>query len=181
MSVPAILVLACVVITLVAAITDARTGHIPNWLTLPPLVVGPLAWTHHGGLWNIDGSLVLSVLSALVCSLVPWILFRKAAIGAGDVKLFAAVGALGLLSLGIEAQFYSFCAGSLFAMARLAWEGRLFRTLGNTVFLALDPVLPRKWRRPMTRELMTKMRFGAAIFVGTFVAALANNRLHGWL
>jgi prepilin peptidase CpaA len=97
------------------------------------------------------------------------------------VKLFAAVGALVLASVGIEAQFYSFCAGSLFALARLAWEGKLLRTLGNTMFLAINPILPRSRRRPITRELMTKMRFAVAIFVGTLVAALSNNHAYGLL
>jgi prepilin peptidase CpaA len=167
---------------MVAAIYDARTGHIPNWITLPPLVLAPLVWLAYGGLWKSDrGSLAGSLGSMLLCAAVPWLLFRMKAIGAGDVKLFAAIGALTLADLGIQALFYSFCAGSLFALARLAWEGKLLRTLGNTLFLAVNPLLPKKYRRPIAHELMTKMRFAVAIFVGTLVAALANNRAHGLL
>ena len=33
-----------VVITAIAAFTDWKTGHIPNWLTLPPLVFGPIVF-----------------------------------------------------------------------------------------------------------------------------------------
>jgi len=169
-------------VTLVAAIYDARTGHIPNWITLPPLVLAPLVWLWYGGFWKNDrGSLGGSIGSMILCAAVPWLLFRMKAIGAGDVKLFAAIGALTLADLGIQALFYSFCAGSLFALARLAWEGKLLRTLGNTLFLAVNPLLPKKYRRPIAHELMTKMRFAVAIFVGTLVAALANNRAHGLL
>lgn len=182
MSVPAACLVACLVVTLVAAVFDARTGHIPNWVTIPPLVLAPLVWFAYGGVWRADrGSLGGSLASMLLCAAVPWLLFRMKAIGAGDVKLFAAIGALTLADLGIQALFYSFCAGSLFALARLAWEGKLLRTLGNTLFLAVNPLLPKKYRRPIAHELMTKMRFAVAIFVGTLVAALANNRAHGLL
>jgi prepilin peptidase CpaA len=184
-SVPAVCLVACLAVTLVAAIFDARTGHIPNWITLPPLVLAPLIWLAYGGLWRTDRGLthnfVGSVVSMLICAVEPLLLFRMRAIGAGDVKLFAAIGALVLLDTGIQALFYSFCAGALFALARLAWEGKLLRTLANTLFLAVNPLLPKKYRRPIAHELMTKMRFAVAIFVGTLVAALANNRQYGLL
>jgi prepilin peptidase CpaA len=170
------------IITAIAAVTDARTGHIPNWLTLPPLVIAPLVWCAYGGLWRLDrGSLLGSLGSMLLCSIAPLILWRVRAMGAGDVKLFAAVGALALVNRGLEAQFYASCAISLFACAKLAWEGKLLRTLANTLFLTINPVLPKKHRRPIAHELMTKMRFGVAIFVGTLVAVLASNQTHGLL
>ena len=182
MSVPAVCVLACLALTAIAAVFDARTGQIPNWLTLPPLVVAPLVWLAYGGLWRPDrGSFAGSLLSMFLCASVPLLLWRQRAIGAGDVKLFAGVGALVLLDTGISAVFFSFCAGALFALARLAWEGKLLQTLSNTFFLAINPVLPKKFRRSISHELMTKMRFAAAIFVGTLVAALSNNHAYGLL
>jgi prepilin peptidase CpaA len=184
-SVPAVCLVACIVLTAVAAVFDARTGHIPNWITLPPLVLAPLVWLAYGGLWRTDRGLTSNFIGSLVsmflCALVPLLLFRMKAIGAGDVKLFAAIGALVLMDTGIQALFYSFCAGALFALARLAWEGKLLRTLANTLFLAVNPMLPKKYRRPIARELMTKMRFAVAIFVGTLVAALSNNHAYGLL
>lgn len=182
MSVPAGCLIACLLLTAVAAVFDARTGHIPNWLTLPPIVIAPLVWLAYGGVWHGDqGSLSSSLISVLLCASVPYLLYRQHAIGAGDVKLFAAVGALLLWQTGIEAVFYSFCAGSLFALAQLAWQGKLLQTLSNTFFLAVNPVLPKKHRRAMSRELMTKMRFAVAIFVGTLVAAISKNHAYGLL
>jgi prepilin peptidase CpaA len=174
------------VVTGMAAVTDWRTGHIPNWLTLGALALAPFAHIVYGLQHGYHGSDAFlqgcySLVGAAVTAIVPLILYRQDAIGAGDVKLFAAIGALVLADLGIQALFYSFCAGALFALARLAWEGKLLRTLGNTLFLAVNPLLPKKYRRPIAHELMTKMRFAAAIFVGTLVAALANNRAHGLL
>lgn len=177
-SVPVVCLLASVAIAAVAAITDFRTGHIPNWLTLPPLVLGPLLWGAHGGVWRLDGgSLVGSLLSMLGCMAVPFLLFRKSAMGGGDVKLFAAIGALVLVTTGLEAQFYAYCAGILFGFARLAWHGKLLSVLTNTVFIAANPVLPKKWRRPICVESMAQIRFGGAIFVGTLTAVATSASL----
>jgi prepilin peptidase CpaA len=174
-SVPTILSVAALVVTATAAVSDLRTGHIPNWITVPPLVVAPAVWAATGGLWRSDGggSLGAAAIAVVACALVPLLLFAKRAIGGGDVKLFAAIGALLLVVAGVEAQFYAFCAGSLFALGRLAWEGRLWRTLTNAVFLLLNPLLPARLRREISHELMTKMRFGPAIFAGTLLAVLS--------
>ncbi|MEZ4254435.1 MAG: hypothetical protein R3A78_01775 [Polyangiales bacterium] len=32
-----------VLATAVAAFTDSRTGHIPNWITFPPILLAPVA------------------------------------------------------------------------------------------------------------------------------------------
>jgi len=159
---------AAVVIAAVGAITDWRTGHIPNWLTLPPLVIAPIA---HGLAFGVRG-LLLSVGGLIACGLVPYFLFRRDAMAGGDVKLFAALGAVLGVFGGIEAQFLAFIAGALFALGRLAWRGRLLRTLGNSFYVGLNPILPKKWRREIPVELLESTRLGVAIFVGTVLASL---------
>jgi prepilin peptidase CpaA len=154
-------------IAAVAAVTDFRRGEIPNWLTLPPLVVAPVAYGVLYGPWGAIGS----IASIVVCGLVPYLLFRRGAAGGGDVKLFAAIGAVAGISIGIEAQLCTFVAAALISLGRLAWRGRLLRTLSNSAYLALNPVLPRRWRREVVPELMTMVRLGGFAFFGT-VAAL---------
>ena len=148
----------------VAALWDWRTGRIPNWLTLPPLVVAPLVYA----VVVEPRAALTSLLSAAICGLVPYILFRQRAMGGGDVKLFAALGAVtGFdLRLGLEIELAAFFVGALFAMGKLAYDGKLMRTLGNTFFLTLNPVLPRGWRREVTPELMSTIRMGVPIFIG---------------
>src|SRR5687767_10166147 len=95
-----------------AAITDWRTGRIPNWLTLPPLVAAPVAYVAAAGL---DG-LLPSLLGMLVCGAPPYILFRRGAMGGGDVKLLAAVGAVAGISVGLEGQLLGLVIASLYVM-----------------------------------------------------------------
>jgi len=166
-----LIVHACsVLIAGIAAVTDWRTGHIPNWLTLPPLVIAPIV---HGLAGGYQG-LLLSVAGIVGCGLVPYLIFRLKGMAGGDVKLFAAIGAVAGPFMGIEAQFYAFIFAALFALGRLAWQGKLLRTLANTFYLGLNPVLPKKWKRTVTPELMTTVRLGAAIFAGTVATAIMN-------
>jgi prepilin peptidase CpaA len=167
---------AAAIVTAIAAWIDYRTGHIPNWLTLGPLAAAPLA---HAAVAFAMGrqsaaldALGLSLLGALVCGLVPLLLFRVDAIGGGDVKLLAAVGALCGPLLGIEAELYGFLTAAALAPARLAYEGKLLRVLGNTAAIAMNPLLPRGKRREISPEMLTKIRFGPAIFAGVLVAVI---------
>ena len=168
----AVLVLACI-----AAFTDVRRGEIPNWLTLPVRVSGPIV---HGMLGGGDGRLG-SLVGVLVCSIVPLIIFYREGMAGGDVKLFAAIGALaggldGGVELGLSAQFLSLVAASIYAVGQLAWNGRLLASLGNALFIGLNPVLPRRWRRTIPRELMHRIRLGAAILLGTVIALAGQHR-----
>ena len=168
-----------VVVTIVAAVIDWRTGHIPNWLTIPLLVIGPVFWLIFDLRTSGHPDLFYWSLAGLVgCAIVPLIMFRKNAMGGGDVKLFMGIGAVGTLPLGIEAQLLACIAGALFALGQLAWQGKLFTTVGNAFFLGLNPVLPKKWRREIKPELLNKVRFGGAIAFGTALAVLlAHQRL----
>ena len=169
-----------VVVTAIAAWFDWRTGHIPNAVTLGPLLVAPLA---HFATMAIRVSTDegvqaagFSILGAATCALVPVVLYRAGAMGGGDVKLFAAMGALMRPLIGVEAQFYAFVATGIISLGILAWEGKLLRVLGNTLALAVNPFLPKDKRREVTPEMMTWVRFGPGICAGTIVATIVHWR-----
>jgi prepilin peptidase CpaA len=169
-----------VVVAAVAAWFDWRTGHIPNWVTLGPLCIAPIAYfavqAFAAPFRVAIEAMGVSVLGAAVSALVPLMLYRAGAIGGGDVKLLAALGAIFRPLVGIEAEFYAFLAAALIAPARLAYEGKLMRVLGNTLTLALNPFRPKERRRQITPEMMTSIRFGPAIFLGACAAAIVNWR-----
>ena len=171
--------LAATAVAALAALYDVKKGEIPNWLTLGTLVVAPLAHGARVAEAGAPGALTEcgnSILGALACALVPWVLYRWNAIGGGDVKLFAALGALCQALIGFEALTYSFIAAVLIAPARLAYEGKLLRTLKNALLLLANAFLPKAKRRELDPELMTWFRMGPAIFLGVTLAALMHWR-----
>jgi prepilin peptidase CpaA len=161
------LALACGV-TLAAAWCDARTGRIPNLITLPVLPVGFLLGALDSGLWGLGSA----VLGALLCLAVPYGLFhasRGAAIGGGDVKLFAALGALLGPIPGLEVELASLIVLAAAALVTLAWRGQLLACLQHTALLAWSWALPRARKRPVSLEHLLSMRLGPAICVATWV------------
>jgi prepilin peptidase CpaA len=173
-------VLAAIAVSGVAAWTDWRTGLIPNWLTFGAIGVGVIG--HFAtGLWLggaraafVEGS--LSIAGLLFCAVAPGFMYAKGAMGGGDLKLFAALGALCQPLLGIEAEMYGLVAAAIIAPARLAFRGELLRVLGNTLALVSNPLRPAAQRRELPPEMMSWFRLGPAIFAGTVVLAL----IHGY-
>jgi prepilin peptidase CpaA len=160
------LVLACAA-TLVAAATDAKTGRIPNLLTLPLLPVGLGLGALEGGFVGLGSA----VLGCLLCFAVPYALLRFSrgtAIGGGDVKLFAALGALLGPHAGLQVELSSLILLAVFAVLALTWRGQLWALLKRTGWLVLNGVLPKARRRPLEPELLMTMRMGPAICVATW-------------
>jgi prepilin peptidase CpaA len=154
------------------ALTDYRTGHIPNWLTLPPLVIGPVVY---GAVFGLEAVFAVLV-GILVCSIVPLIMFRLGGMAGGDVKLFAAIAAIVGPDVGLEGEFLAFVVAGIYSLGRLTWDGKLFRTLGNTLALGVNPVLPKRLRRTVTPELRETLRLGGAIFAGLLISVLGHFR-----
>lgn len=172
------ILIAAIVVTAIGAFTDYREGIIPNWLSLGALVLAPLAHGMHGymvsgpkeGAWYA----IFSLLGAVICGAIPMFLYSIGAGRGGDVKLLAAVGALCRPTIGIEAVFYSFAAAAIYSMARLAYEGKLLRTLANSAAIAFNPFLPKARRREPPKQVLTWTRLGPSVLAGTVVAVVLN-------
>lgn len=182
MTSPALLLICCLVFVSLAAVWDLRTGTIPNYISLGALVVG-LALHVAVHVVDLGSSAALAavlagvfdaVLGVVLCGLTPYLLFRVDAMGGGDVKLLAAVGAFAGPTMGLEVELTAFIAMALFAPARLAYEGKLLAVLGNTVVLVANPFLPKGRKRQLPSELMTPFKFGPAVFVANVVVLFAH-------
>ena len=171
--------IAALAIAAIAAIADRRTGEIANWITLPPAAIAPFLYafflgSHYG---------LLSVASLFLCSFVPYGLFRQGAMGGGDVKLFAALGAVtGFdISAGIEIELAASIVALVIAFGALAWKGVLIRTLCNVVRLSFRR-LSSSFPQPVTDlELLTPVRMGGPILIGTALVVLPYLSLHSVL
>jgi prepilin peptidase CpaA len=159
--------------TAIAAVTDARTGLIPNWLTLPTLLGALLVHGFSGG----PGALGWAALSGLSCALVPLFLFRARAIGGGDVKLFAVLGALVGAPSGLEVQLTSYGIAIAYAFCCLIIRGQLRATLGRALWLLSSPL-----RRTSlsAADGMLYVRLGVPIFAASALL-VARATLGAWL
>ncbi len=170
------LILAAVITAGAAAVFDWRTGEIPNWLTFGSLAaafLGKLTFGYlsAGGPGALRG-LMSALAAAILCAIIPFLLFRVGAMGGGDVKLLVAVGVfLGPL-VGVEAQMYSFIVGALYAPARLAYQGKLLRTLGNSVALVKNVFVPKARRKEVPQEMMSELRFAPSVLVANLMVVL---------
>jgi prepilin peptidase CpaA len=167
---------AAVILTAIAAIFDLKTGQIPNWLTLPVLIVAPIVHAVVASARGLTTDEVaweggISVSGAMLTALVPLLLYRQNAIGGGDLKLLAALGALCQPSLGLEIEMYGFLTAMVVAPAKLAYDGKLFKTFKNTFVIAMNAVTPKEKQREVEADALSWFRLGPCIFIGTVVTA----------
>jgi prepilin peptidase CpaA len=118
----------------VCALTDLRHGKIFNAVTLPAVLLGLiLNAALHGwaGLGQAAGGVGLALLLWLVTGAVGGLL------GGGDIKLLAAVGALGGATFLVAALVVTVLAGGAMAVGLSLWRGKLRHALGNIVGWAM--------------------------------------------
>lgn len=167
-------------VAVVGAAVDARTGRVPNWLTLGALLSAPLvAFALQASAEGARAGLVaaaMSVLGAVVCGLGPLVAYAKGGLGGGDVKLLAAIGALLGFRLGLDAEFYGFVIGALYVPAKLAWQGRLLATVAGGLRALVNPLRRKEERAEVPEGLRMRVRLGPAICAGT-LAALVLSRM----
>jgi prepilin peptidase CpaA len=121
----------------VAACFDLRWRRIPNWLTLGAAVLGLAANVWLSGLTG--GLTALSGLALGLALLLPFYVLR--AVGAGDVKLLAALGALLGPQALISVALYGAVVGGLMSAAILLGRGRLMLALNELVIQRTTPSL----------------------------------------
>jgi prepilin peptidase CpaA len=157
--VPELLSLAAPVAVTIAVVTDLRRRRIPNWLTGGALAVG-LA----GGFVLGGPSGGLSALAGATLGLVMLLPFYAAGgMGAGDVKLLAAVGALLGPEPLLSVAFYGALVGGLMSLVVLMRHHIVVQG-------ALDAIGRRRW---LVLASGLKTPYGVAIAGGVYVALIA--------
>jgi prepilin peptidase CpaA len=115
-----------------ASVYDIRYRRIPNWLTLAGVLLG---FAINFGIGPPEGGVLFALQGFLVAFGLYLFLYVLRAMGAGDVKLMAAVGAL----VGWERWFGIFVVtaivGGVMAFTLVAVRGRLKRTIFNVGFI----------------------------------------------
>ena len=116
----------------VCSFHDIRERRIPNRLTGPALLLALVLHTVLGG-WSQLGA---SALGGLIAGGIFLVFFIAGGMGAGDVKLMAAVGAMVGLSSLRDVMLSTVLIGALFAILLALYRRRLGETLRNVGSLA---------------------------------------------
>ncbi len=147
---------------------DLRYRKIPNWATLPAIILG----LGLNGLVLGWGGMKTSGLGFLVGFGALLILFVLSWMGGGDVKLMAAVGALKGYPFVVSALFYSLIVGVVIGVAMLIWNRKTQRTFKNLFFVVASRLSPLFPKRDIIPEETQKIPFGLAIVLGTVWALI---------
>jgi leader peptidase (prepilin peptidase)/N-methyltransferase len=153
------------------AVVDAENLWLPNWLTIPGIILGILFTSSHFvlGEWLAEGPYI-SILGTLSNSLIGsavaivaagglillirwtyWLIRKREGIGLGDAKLMAMLGAW----LGLSGALISFAIGVLL----------------GAVFALVVLAVPAA-RRESDTWLLSKMPLGTFLCVGGIISAL---------
>jgi prepilin peptidase CpaA len=164
-----------ILVVVVAAWHDIRTRHIPNWIPVSGAILGLVFQIWHSGL---PGALTCIAGAALGLGIF-FPLYMLGGMGAGDVKLFAAVGALVGPSALVIVFVFTGLLGGLAAGTLAAWKGRLRATLQQTVELMLDAG-KMQWEhaRSVTAAAgatALRLPYGAVIAAGTLLSLIVRH------
>jgi prepilin peptidase CpaA len=171
------------IVVAVATFTDLRSRRIPNWLVLPFLlagiVVSPTPWRRdwygsgHGFGWHGLGQ---SCAGLALGAAIYGFLFWMGGMGAGDVKLCAAIGAwIGPLQF-FYALVFTGIAGGIMVLCWAALSGfvkELFIGTGDLVFGWKQRGMRRDPEMALVNPLKRKMPYAPAIAIGTLLSFFA--------
>jgi prepilin peptidase CpaA len=163
-----VMVVALAAVLVTAVCTDLRSSRIPNWLTFSAM---GFALSTHAWLGGFQG--VIFSLAGLGAGLGLFlILYVSGSIGAGDVKLMAAIGAImgpyGALLSGLLAIM----VGGLYALGAMCYQWG-FATTGRKLLCATQGVLlmgGKAWTLELA--LPFRLRYGLAVAGGTLLFVL---------
>jgi prepilin peptidase CpaA len=159
-----------VLLAALAGWMDWRARRIPNWLTVPGLLLGVAANTVFWGWAGAKASLLGAGLGLLL--LLPFVLIRS--LGAGDWKLVGAVGAfLGPQSL-ITVLAITILVAGVMAVMLIVVKGRIRQTARNLGRM-LSSMLTLRLPGPevsLDNPQALKIPFGVAVAVSVILFAV---------
>jgi prepilin peptidase CpaA len=150
-----------------AAVIDLRTRRIPNALTGSLMVVGLGLAAAQLGTVGFGGAIIGCLLG--FAFMLPGNMFG--ATGAGDVKLFAAAGALLGPASTVRAFFFTAIAGGVLALIVALHRRRLQHTISATARLVVNRT--SAVAAIESPEANNRFAYAPAIAIGVVLAALS--------
>jgi prepilin peptidase CpaA len=163
-------------LVLVAAIYDLRERRIPNWLVLAGLILG---FGLNAFLFEWAG-LRLAAFGMGLAFVIYFPLYAIRGMGAGDVKLMAAIGSLVGPVAWVVIFLFTAILGGLLALILVFSKGRVRKTFANLAFMLREMAC---FRPPYARNEELDVKHAKAVGLphavsiavgsGVFLAGLA--------
>jgi len=163
-SFPTLVVLVC---TAIAAVTDWHNFTIRNFITLPLIASGMVYYAFFGA----DKGLADSIGAVWMIVAILFIPYVLGAMGAGDVKLFAAIGSVLGAQLVLPTFVVVVLIGGVLALISVVRSG-VFATTMHRVLQILVGLLPG-WQMPkfsVPADRRLTIPYGVAITIGAIIA-----------
>lgn len=167
---PEAVVRLAVLVPLAASVTyhDVRYRRIPNLLVLTALIAGLAINSVLGGWHGLTGSLM-----GFGLGFIPMLLLHIfGAMGAGDVKLFGAVGTILGVALMPTALVLVAISGGILAIVTTLRAGTVLSTFHGVLRIFVG-ILPG-WEMPrfaMAPDRRHTIPYGVAIMIGSLISA----------
>ncbi|MCI5208700.1 MAG: prepilin peptidase [Candidatus Electrothrix sp. ATG2] len=180
--IPLILYGGLLIILIICTVIDLSHHRIPNQLTCPTLLVALLMYSLNSG---VDG-LLFSLSGAAMGFVVFFLPYLMGAVGAGDVKLMTAVGAVLGFHQTVAALLLIALAGGGLALGHMLYRGTAKETfsrmvkmvwLGLTLVVHRDPSLLQVDKKKLHQD---GIPFAVAITAGVylfFILLLVNKEI----
>ena len=168
------LVFFALLLALAGAAVDLRQHRIPNWLTYPGILIGIalrgalLGWK---GVWS-------ALAGCLLAGGIMFLFYAVRAMGAGDVKIMAAIGAFIGPSRAVVVLLATAICGGVLAIVYALYRRRMLSTLKNMGTVLRFHAWAGVQSHPefnLDNPAALRMPYGLAIALGTlygFVAIL---------
>jgi len=155
-------------LAIVCVYTDLSRNKIYNAVTLPALATGLILAILLDGAMAGHPHLIGSAIGILLGGGLLFLVHLAGGLGAGDVKLMAAVGALGgTWQFVVLALMYTALVGAAIAAGVLIWRGRFWRGLKDSARTLFT------FRRSSRNDTPTiTIPYGVAIGIGVLWAWL---------
>lgn len=120
-----------------ASFKDFTERRIPNRITFPTILIGWILAVYSGGMAGLYQSL-LGTAAGIAIFFIP---FALGGMGAGDVKLLGAIGALMGWKFVLYSAIYSSIAGLTMSVFSLVKDGNFKHMINNGIYLLITLVV----------------------------------------
>jgi prepilin peptidase CpaA len=131
-----------ILLTAFAFFTDIRYRIIPNWLTVSSVLAGMIFHIITNG---TDG-FIFSICGLFLGLFMLFLMYVVGALGAGDVKLFAAFGAIAGMEFVMNSLVYALIYAGIIGCIILITQKKLISRMFWVLHIVFSLIIMKEWK-----------------------------------